>query len=418
MKKLSSLENLVLIEQAPLWLAKLFDRAQSLGISNPKFTGNTVNSIMFGGKYGPMVEPWYHHLFPENGEKQDDLGEEMVLSNFKDTYPRIIKDNDQFILIFHSASERASFEKGIIPDAYTGNLREVFTFFSGVTLDQGANERKKVARTYEDFAEESNNKIAVKHSHAIPDSNIVREIRDWHTKQLPGFSWVEQPQFSKLHEKVNYEDLWIADDQVFYSLLVKEAKLFMLTGKCINKNLERILLSQNTSQKGTHQGWETWQHAINSTLQLKTNDYDPNHRKGLRMGMLLHDIGKVNEAALWALGCHATYGAKTWLRLGLENLSAADQKIITYVIQNHDVFGLTDRAISEDQLPVKLNFSRMANNIEESPFGSWRKSIDVIADINDADIGSLPSLSFFKSLTPLLKRVFSDPNIIRGFANE
>jgi hypothetical protein len=397
-----------IIDQPPTWLLRLFSTLDGLGIEKPRLTGNTANAILFGGSRGPMIEPWLHHLAVEGlGDLPEDIRHGVPVMPFRGDYPFISQSNRGLTLTYAGEADRIAFRACILPgsDPIPGFQKMMRLFYPGMAPETGVTQampRPPAART---------------HDHRIPPGEAVDAVRHWHQRTDRAPLWVEQPRLRSLAPGEQPADIWRQDDTCFKSWLVREAMAFLRDGFVADETLDAILGAQVTAQKHTHQGWKTWQHAVNATLQLATDQHPSGLRRALRLGMLLHDIGKVSEAALLSLGCHAGHGAKIWQRLGLQGISESDGRVIGYIIQNHDVFGLVDRAIHDPAMTARLDFDRMADRIAATPFAGWTESIDILADVNDADIGSLPSLRYLRPLTPLLKQIFASHETLRGLSH-
>lgn len=231
----------------------------------------------------------------------------------------------------------------------------------------------------------------------------IARIRDWHQHNPARMEWVLAPDIKPCQTRLDHP--FRADDVTFRGWLADQAdKVYSLTHDDLDEQLKRILAGQGTDQKGTHQGWKTWQHALTATMLLETDSFAPQFRKSMRMAMLLHDIGKTTDKTVWTAGCHAAYGAKIWPRTGVET-ERHEAALITFLIAHHDLLGELDKTIKDPSYPAGLSVMDAAYRVKKNPIGDDHKALDMICAINDADIGSLSSLRYYRGLTPLLSNL-------------
>lgn len=225
-------------------------------------------------------------------------------------------------------------------------------------------------------------------------------IRQWHRVATPAVTTVPIPPRASLPA----QDPWTADDPQFREWLIDQTQV-RVRRLPADAFLHEALALQCGDQKTTHQGWETYQHAIMTMLVLETDHLDPADRRALRVAALLHDIGKVYN--VWTPGCHALVGAKLWQQHKPSWLTDAEVRTVTFLIRTHDLLGLMDRAIVNPEYRGGLSPSKIRQ--EMSNFDrSASESLKLMSTMYQADVSSVAALRWLLPLTPLLESLIQE----------
>ena len=223
----------------------------------------------------------------------------------------------------------------------------------------------------------------------------LERIRAWHASSTPTIDAVPVPPRDALPSG----DPWAAPDGEFREWLIDQT-----VSRCPrtprDSYLERALREQRGDQKPTHGGWETYQHAIMATLVLDTAGLDPADRRAARVAAVLHDIGKGHN--VWTPGAHALIGAKAWHRLRPPWLRDDEARVVTFLIRTHDMLGLMDRGIVNENYRGALAPAEIRAELDL--LGRDRVSaLRLMSAIYRADVGSVAALRWLLPLTPLLE---------------
>lgn len=270
-------------------------------------------------------------------------------------------------------------------------LRADFISYSGKTLHE----------TYEDIhqaVQQNEYGGRMKKSSFLPvEQKWIEAIRQWHRMSTPAVQMVPAPRRASLPTG----DPWSAGDSEFREWLINQA-LVRMPQLRPDPYLHRMLDMQKGEQKTTHQGWETYRHALMTMLVLETDRLDAADRRAMRVAALLHDIGKLYN--IWTPGCHAQVGAKQWRRYAPDWLTEAEVELVTFLIRNHDMLGLMDRGIVSDEYRGGVS----PTDVREALAAIRRPAPEALilaSAIYQADIGSVAALRWLLPLTPLLEGV-------------
>ncbi|TKT93313.1 HD domain-containing protein [Dyadobacter frigoris] len=404
-----------IIANCPKWISDKLNILQATGF--PIYLcGESVAAILFGGRFGPMNEPLTTEFLSPNIEsnllinKLNMLVPTIVwkpfirreLGGLEDIF--ITMDDGYPTIKFPSTHIKNSLEQGIINcEGTTIEILKLAKNFPALIINN-INPAQILTSQYE-IARENQERLILKNFNMTPKVCFpeihLREINtilEWHKNNPAQMEWIPAPSFGSNPSS----NPWIDKDLPFRYWLLQQAE-YAYQGNDIeiDLNIQKIIDLQLTEQKGTHQGWKTWQHSLNSTIRLETDHLPEQFRKPIRMAMLMHDIGKTNTRTVWTAGCHAAYGAKIWQKAKL-NVTNQEETLISFIIKNHDILGSLDKTIKNPNLSSGISIEEVVLRIKDNPIGNSTLALKIIHSINDADIGSLSTLRYLLKLTPLL----------------
>lgn len=186
-------------------------------------------------------------------------------------------------------------------------------------------------------------------------------------------------------------------------------------------------------QSPMHQGAPLKQHLANTMLALATDplmekykgqmaqDTLKDLRAGMRMAMLFHDTGKILDVD--TAGRHAAISARLWEKHYPKEWFPRDQVgTVAWMVHYHDIYGRFTRALIEKKWHPRYDFNVHPNQPTSYPGGldvqavrtrvaqsglPYELAIDIITEVNKADVGSVPPLRPMLSVMPTARRLIA-----------
>ncbi|WP_405059956.1 HD domain-containing protein [Kribbella sp. NBC_01505] len=193
-------------------------------------------------------------------------------------------------------------------------------------------------------------------------------------------------------------DPWQADDDGFRSWLIDHE--VTRSGRPDDFLATAMAAQRSHAQKPTHQGWEVARHGFTACLMLDTAAVAPADRRALRVATLLHDIGKVKN--VWTPGAHGKIGAALWQRHRPAWLTDREAELVSWLIAHHDLPGLMDRGIRNDDYRGGL-CPRDVRDMVSTLDRPFEEAVTLAVTIYSADISAVPTLRWLRPLTPILR---------------
>ncbi|MDO8649170.1 MAG: hypothetical protein Q7R81_05305 [Candidatus Peregrinibacteria bacterium] len=188
----------------------------------------------------------------------------------------------------------------------------------------------------------------------------------------------------------------------------------------IQEELHRNPMNSEGNQKLTHQGVPLQRHMIWSAICLETEptcaklqaeeNINEQHicdvRSGMRVGMLVHDIGKLlDDSSIETPGVHQELGAKVWLKICPQWMHNRASAVTQWCIKYHDLPGRLARGLIEKEentddvgaVPsYKGAYDPSACREALATLSELPKAAHMIfcRDVWRADVGSVPSLRY------------------------
>lgn len=236
---------------------------------------------------------------------------------------------------------------------------------------------------------------------ATEEHALAEKVRDWHRQARAEITAVPIPPRSSLP----VGDPWTSSDEGFREWIIDQAfTKYPRTQR--DQFLHASLEIQYGEQKPTHQGWETYQHALMSMLVLETDHLPPEFRRALRVTMLFHDIGKACN--IWTPGCHAMIGARQWRKFGPDWLTDDEKNLISLLIRTHDLLGLMDRGLVHPNYRGSVAPEDIREELSKFDI-DINLAVELMTVVYKADVGSVAALRWLLPLTPILKALIQQP---------